>query len=229
MRRRVRARARTACGAPGCWCASRVTSTTSASASLSCWTAPTRTSSRPWAAAAPPRCAPNGRRLTPDAYRERCDARRPSRRCAGVTRPIRPSCGTSPGSPPSCTSPVGSSGSSSSWPRTRWRSSGLAAASPYALENARSLARGVAGAMTVISGMASGVDTAAHEGALHARGDDDRGAGELAGAPLSAVGRLLHQRILATGAAVSELGPGRAACAAGCSRRATGSSRRWPT
>jgi DNA processing protein len=85
---------------------------------------------------------------------------------------------------------------------------GARRASPYALENARSLARGLAGAVTVISGMASGVDTAAHEGTLHARGET---VAVLPSSPERAYppsGRLLHQRILATGAAVSELGPG---------------------
>lgn len=85
---------------------------------------------------------------------------------------------------------------------------GARRASPYALENARSLARGLAGAVTVISGMASGVDTAAHEGTLHARGET---VAVLPSSPERAyppAGRLLHERILATGTAVSELGPG---------------------
>jgi DNA processing protein len=85
---------------------------------------------------------------------------------------------------------------------------GARRASPYALENARSLARGLAGAVTVISGMASGVDTAAHEGTLHVRGET---IAVLPSSPERAYppsGRLLHQQILATGAAVSELGPG---------------------
>jgi DNA processing protein len=85
---------------------------------------------------------------------------------------------------------------------------GARRASPYALENARSLARGVAGAMTVISGMASGVDTAAHEGSLHARGDTIAVLASSPERPYPPSGRLLHQQILATGAAVSELGPG---------------------
>ena len=85
---------------------------------------------------------------------------------------------------------------------------GARRASPYALENARSLARGVAGGTTVISGMASGVDTAAHEGALHARGDTIAVLPSAPERPYPPSGRLLHQRILATGAAVSELGPG---------------------
>jgi DNA processing protein len=85
---------------------------------------------------------------------------------------------------------------------------GARRASPYALENARSLARGLARAMTVISGMASGVDTAAHEGALLAQGET---VAILPSSPERAYppsGRALHHQILATGAAVSELGPG---------------------
>jgi DNA processing protein len=85
---------------------------------------------------------------------------------------------------------------------------GARRASPYALENARSLARGLAGAVTVISGMASGVDTAAHEGVLHARGETIAVLPSSPERPYPPSGRRLHQQILATGAAVSELGPG---------------------
>jgi DNA processing protein len=84
---------------------------------------------------------------------------------------------------------------------------GARRASPYALENARSLGRGLAG-MTVISGMASGVDSAAHEGALHGRGAT---IAVLPSSPERAYppsARGLHQQIIATGAVVSELGPG---------------------
>ncbi|MFL5863918.1 MAG: DNA-processing protein DprA, partial [Solirubrobacteraceae bacterium] len=85
---------------------------------------------------------------------------------------------------------------------------GARRASPYALENARSLARGLGSRLTVISGMAVGVDTAAHEGALHARGDT---IAVLAGAPERSYppsARRLHREIVAAGAVVSELGPG---------------------
>jgi DNA processing protein len=85
---------------------------------------------------------------------------------------------------------------------------GARRASPYSLENARSLARGVAGAMSVISGMASGVDTAAHEGALHAGGDTIAVLASSPERPYPPSGRLLHRQILGAGAAVSELGPG---------------------
>ncbi|MGZ4169610.1 MAG: DNA-processing protein DprA [Solirubrobacteraceae bacterium] len=85
---------------------------------------------------------------------------------------------------------------------------GARRASPYAMENARSLARGVGGSLTVISGMASGVDTAAHEGALHARGGTIAVLASSPERPYPPSGRLLHREILAAGAVVSELGPG---------------------
>jgi DNA processing protein len=85
---------------------------------------------------------------------------------------------------------------------------GARRASPYALENARSLARRLAGAMTVISGMASGVDTAAHEGVLATGGDTIAVLPSSPERPYPPSGRLLHGKILATGACVSELGPG---------------------
>jgi DNA processing protein len=82
-------------------------------------------------------------------------------------------------------------------------------ASPYGLNVARSLGRALASAgVPVISGMALGIDTAAHEGALAG------GAGTVAvlpgcaAQPYPASRRALHKRITASGAAVSELGPG---------------------
>ncbi|HWE08550.1 MAG TPA: DNA-processing protein DprA [Solirubrobacteraceae bacterium] len=85
---------------------------------------------------------------------------------------------------------------------------GARRASPYALENARSLARGIARAnVTVVSGMAAGVDSAAHEGTLEASG---RTIAVLPSAPqraYPAAARSLYRRILTAGVAVSELGP----------------------
>ncbi len=85
---------------------------------------------------------------------------------------------------------------------------GARRASPYALETARALARGLAACHdTVVSGMAAGVDSAAHEGALSTWG------GTIAVLPCAPqrpypVGALgLHRRILKSGVAVSELGP----------------------
>jgi DNA processing protein len=81
-------------------------------------------------------------------------------------------------------------------------------ASPYGVEMARSLGRGLGLAgLPVLSGMALGIDSAAHAGALEA------GASTIAVLPGSADRpyppgkRALHRRILAGGAAVSELGP----------------------
>jgi DNA processing protein len=85
---------------------------------------------------------------------------------------------------------------------------GARRASPYAMENARSLARGLGGRLTVVSGMASGVDTAAHEGALHARGATIAVLASSPERPYPPSGRRLHREIIAAGAVVSELGPG---------------------
>jgi DNA processing protein len=81
--------------------------------------------------------------------------------------------------------------------------------SPYGLDMACSLARGLAGAgLTVVSGLALGIDSAAQAGALAA------GARTLAVMPGSACRpyparrRALHRRLVATAAAVSELPPG---------------------
>ncbi len=86
---------------------------------------------------------------------------------------------------------------------------GARRASPYGREVARSLARGLGAAgVTVISGMAAGVDAAAHEGALDAQAAT---VAVLAAAPERAYpagARVLHRRISAVGAVVSELGPG---------------------
>ena len=86
---------------------------------------------------------------------------------------------------------------------------GARRASPYALEAARSLARGVSEAgVTVVSGMAQGVDAAAHEGALGARAST---VAVLACAPERAYPRTvrgLHRRLVAEGLVISELGPG---------------------
>jgi DNA processing protein len=88
---------------------------------------------------------------------------------------------------------------------------GARRASEYGLQQARGLGRGLAAAgLTVVSGMALGVDAAAHVGALEAEGltiavlacGSDRA--------YPASKRRLHARIAATGAVVSELPPGTA-------------------
>jgi DNA processing protein len=80
--------------------------------------------------------------------------------------------------------------------------------SPYGLEQARSLGRGLATAgLTVVSGMALGVDAAAHVGALEATGAT---VAVLAGGPEQAYPaskRELHRRIAAHGAVVGEMPP----------------------
>ena len=86
---------------------------------------------------------------------------------------------------------------------------GARKASPYGLDVAGSLGRDLAVAgLTVVSGMAHGIDSAAHAGALEAGcptvavlpGPADR--------PYPAGKRALYRRIIATGAAVSEIASG---------------------
>jgi len=81
--------------------------------------------------------------------------------------------------------------------------------SPYGLEVASSLARGAAVAgVTVISGMALGVDSAAHAGALAADRPTVAVLPGCAAHPYPASLRALHAHITASGASVSEMGPG---------------------
>jgi DNA processing protein len=86
---------------------------------------------------------------------------------------------------------------------------GARTASPYGLDMARGLGRGVGAArVTIISGMALGIDAAAHRGALDGGGAT---VAVLASAPeraYPAANRTLHRQIIAAGAVVSELGPG---------------------
>jgi DNA processing protein len=86
---------------------------------------------------------------------------------------------------------------------------GARRATDYGLQQARGLGRGLAAAgLTVVSGMALGVDAAAHVGALDA---DGLTLAVLACGPEQAYPaskRRLHARIVATGAVVSELPPG---------------------
>ena len=86
---------------------------------------------------------------------------------------------------------------------------GARAATTYGLEIAASLGRGLAGAgLTVVSGMALGIDSAAHEGALNG------GHPTVAVLPCGAdrayprAKRHLHARIRESGAAISELPAG---------------------
>jgi DNA processing protein len=81
--------------------------------------------------------------------------------------------------------------------------------SDYGAEVARSLARGLASAgVTVVSGMALGIDAAAHRGALTGGGGTIAVLPVGADRPYPSSERPLYRRIVATGAAVSELPPG---------------------
>jgi DNA processing protein len=81
--------------------------------------------------------------------------------------------------------------------------------SPYGVETAATLARGLAAAgVTVTSGLARGIDTAAHRGSLEGGGPTIAvlaGAAEL---PYPARSRSLHRQISQRGAVISELPPG---------------------
>lgn len=82
-------------------------------------------------------------------------------------------------------------------------------ASGYGLDVARSLGRGLAvSGITVVSGMAVGIDSAAHGGALDAGAPTIAVLPGSADRPYPASQRTLHQRILTIGVALSELGPG---------------------
>jgi DNA processing protein len=79
----------------------------------------------------------------------------------------------------------------------------------YGREVAHSLGRGLAvTGITVISGMATGVDSAAHAGSLEVGGPTVAVLPGSADRPYPAAGCGLRRQIVADGAAVSELGPG---------------------
>jgi DNA processing protein len=80
---------------------------------------------------------------------------------------------------------------------------------PYGLEVARALGRGLAAAgVPVVSGLALGVDAAAHQGALETDGPAVAVLAGGADVPYPAVHRRLHARVAARGCVVSELPPG---------------------
>lgn len=86
---------------------------------------------------------------------------------------------------------------------------GARRASPYGLEVARALGRGLGAAgVTVVSGMALGVDAAAHHGALEGGGKTIAVLAGGADRPYPATKGALYSRIVATGAVVSEMPPG---------------------
>ena len=79
----------------------------------------------------------------------------------------------------------------------------------YGTEAARLLGRGVSvSGMSVISGMAMGIDAAAHRGALAGGGRTIAVLPGCAADPYPKTNRQLYAQILGSGAAVSELGPG---------------------
>ena len=86
---------------------------------------------------------------------------------------------------------------------------GTRRASPEGLDIARELGRGLAATgITVVSGMALGIDSAAHAGALEAGGPTIAVLAGSAHAPYPSSKAKLHARIAATGLVVSELPPG---------------------
>jgi DNA processing protein len=88
---------------------------------------------------------------------------------------------------------------------------GARRASGYGLEAARALGRGLAAAgLTVVSGMALGIDSAAHAGTLEVGGPTVAVLPGGAERPYPPGKRALYRRIRADGAVVSELPPGAA-------------------
>jgi DNA processing protein len=85
---------------------------------------------------------------------------------------------------------------------------GARRASTYGLETARSLGRGLAAAgLTVVSGMALGIDSAAHEGALSTRAPAVAVLPSPAETPYPRTRRRLYHQLMTAGAVVSELPP----------------------
>ena len=86
---------------------------------------------------------------------------------------------------------------------------GARTASPYGTEVARSLGRGLASAgVTVLSGMALGIDSAAHDGALSGEGQTIAVLPGPADAPYPRSRQRLYRKLVSAGVAVSELPPG---------------------
>jgi DNA processing protein len=86
---------------------------------------------------------------------------------------------------------------------------GSRAGSPYGTGVARSLGSSLGRAgVTVVSGMAHGIDSAAHLGALDAQAPTITVLPGPADRPYPPSRRVLHRRVIASGAAVSELPPG---------------------
>lgn len=86
---------------------------------------------------------------------------------------------------------------------------GTRRANAYGCEMAARLGRGIsASGLCVVSGMALGVDAAAHRGALAGGANTIAVSPGCAAEPYPRTNRRLHERIVAGGAALSEFGPG---------------------
>jgi DNA processing protein len=97
---------------------------------------------------------------------------------------------------------------------------GTRAATPYGLRVADALARAAAGAgIVVVSGMARGIDTAAHVGALESGGPTIAVLGSGVDVPYPRTHRALHARIASDGLVLSEAPPGAAPTAGAFPRR----------
>ena len=112
--------------------------------------------------------------------------------------------------------------------RSRWRSSARGGRRRTGWRWRAALGRGLAvSGVTVVSGMALGIDSAAHAGALEAGGPTVAVLPGSADVPYPPGKRALHRRILAGGRSRVRARARARACGGGCSWRATGSSRRW--
>ena len=166
------------------------------------------------------------------ALRRRARARRaappPARApSAATTSAIPPRCATLPTRRRCCTSPATPAGSRRSTPDDAPAVAivGARRATPYGLEVARALGRGLAAAgVTVVSGMALGVDSAAHAGALEVGGPTSPCSPAAPTSPYPASKRGLHRALIRAQAASSPSCRRASRRFAGASRRATGSS-----
>ena len=167
-----------------------------------CSRCPTRRCSRPATARRSARATTGSTRPSPGM---RC-ATPASPPCAVARPSIRRGCATCPTRPPCCTSRATRSASAST---TRSPSSAPAGRRQYGLTVARDLGCGLSSAgVTVVSGLALGVDSAAHAGALEGTAAPVAVLAGGADRPYPASKRQLHAAVRAAGAVVSEMPPG---------------------